>query len=1208
MAGGWEAAPGYAWRLLNPRGTGKPGFTRQDPSATGVLFTNRLPDSLMVTNRVFENGSGLAAGDIDGDGLCDLYFCSLSGGNQLYRNLGNWHFQEITSQAGVACPGQASTGCVLADVDGDGDLDLLVSSLGGGTRLFINDGRGRFAEPADSGLVHEGGSTSMALGDIDGDGDLDLYVAHYRTTNWKDHPPGVNPQARMVDGRVVVTPADRFLALPVRQGDNVVLLERGEPDLLYRNDGHGHFVKASWTDGTFLDAAGRPLAEEPREWGLSVMMRDFNGDGTLDLYVCNDFFFSRDQLWLNDGKGHFRAAPPLMLRNMSLSSMSLDVADINRDGFDDFFVADMLSRDPVSRQRQRSYMLKGQLKIPATDPLYRPEVSRNTLQLNRGDGTYAEIAQFAGIEATEWTWSCAFLDVDLDGYEDLLITNGNEHDVLDADTGRMISAAERSGSRGSMAPGLLAYPRLATPNLAYRNRHDLTFEDRSRDWGFDLEGVSHGMILADLDGDGDLDVVINNCNAAATLYRNDAPGSRVAVRLDGQRPNTQGIGARITVAGGPVVQSQTLISGGRYLSSDDPMRVFAAGVPSSLVDITVEWPSGARSLVRQVPGDRGYRIAEPPADAPRPAPTRTEPPLTPLFTDVSDRAAWRHPGSAYDDFARQPTLSFQPARLPPGVSWIDVDGDGLEDLVIPGPGSSAPVVFRSTGTGVLQSTNPFPAEARGARPQTAVVAWTRTAGQPLLLAGASHYEDGQTNGTMLRLYDPAKGTAADAMRPRSGAIGPVAVADVDGDGTLDLFLGGRAAPGRYPSPVPSFLYLNDAGRLRPDTNNLPLLARVGMVSAAVFTDLDGDGWPELVLACDWGPVRVFQNHRGRFEEVTQAWGFSPFRGCWNGVTAGDFDSDGRLDLVASNWGRNSRSQRYLSHPVRLYFGPSQGEPAPILDAFYDPGLRKYLPWTSWDDLAAVLPMVRERFDSYRSYGSSSVEEILGPMGEGWKRVEADTLDNMVFLNRGGRFEAVPLPPEAQQAPAFGVCVADFNGDGAEDLFLAQNFFGVPAEISRYDAGQGLVLLGDGRGGWKPLAGRASGIRMEGEGRGAAVADFDGDGRTDLAVAQHGGELKLFRNATGKPGLRVRLQGSPENPTGVGAVLQVSTGGKPGPAREIHGGGGFWSQDAATLVMALAGEPASLSIRWPGGTSVRAEVPLGAREITVDRMGKVRIIK
>ncbi|HEV8542643.1 MAG TPA: VCBS repeat-containing protein, partial [Verrucomicrobiae bacterium] len=438
----WQSIGVHRFATVVLPTSGKTGFSLVPAALSGVDFTNQLAESRSLTNQIYLNGSGVAAGDVDGDGWCDLYLCGLDNSNRLYRNLGDWKFQDITAEAGVACDGLACSGAAFADLDGDGDLDLVVNSVGGGTQIFFNDGKGHFTRVAVLNSNH--GAMSLALADIDGDGDLDLYIANYRTTTVRDQPntriegDTIDGQmlVRKVNGRPATEPdlADRFTLDPGGK-----ILEHGEVDALYRNDGAGRFTPISFTDGTFLDEDAKPLHQPPHDWGLSVMFRDVNGDGWPDIYVCNDFH-SPDRLWLNDGHGHFQAAPRLALRHTSMFSMGIDFADVNRDGLDDFFVADMLSRSHARRQTQVGNF--NPLVLPIGHIYDRPQYSFNNLQLNRGDGTYAEIAQFSGVDASDWSWTPIFLDVDLDGYEDLLITTGHERDALHMDIINRVEAAK----------------------------------------------------------------------------------------------------------------------------------------------------------------------------------------------------------------------------------------------------------------------------------------------------------------------------------------------------------------------------------------------------------------------------------------------------------------------------------------------------------------------------------------------------------------------------------------------------------------------------------------------------------------------------------------------------------------------------------------------------------------------------------------------
>ncbi len=522
--GPWHEEAGYRWRDLpvpssrrGGVGTGAgAGFTELSASRTGISFTNTVTLDSALWNRHLAQGGGVALGDVDGDGLPDIYLTSNEGSNALYKNLGDWRFEDITAKAGVAMPGRHSTGAVFADVDGDGDLDLLVSTLGGGVALFLNDGHGVFTErTTEAGLASHAGSMTMTLTDVDGDGHLDLYVANYKARSALDIYP---PQERAFN-QVVRQVGQRFEVVPKFQKDyrvvdrpeyNLVSMQqRADPDGFYVNDGTGHFTLVPWTKGRFLDETGKPLAAAPEYFALSAKFTDVDGDGAPDLYVCDDFE-DPDLFWLNDGTGTFRAVPRLAVRNTSNSSMAVDFSDVDRDGNVDILVVDMLGRGA-----------RRKAEIPTHTPLPkligqiddRPQWQRNTLLRNRGDGTFEQIAGYAGIEASDWTWDVLFLDVDLDGYEDVLATTGHLWDVMDADTWERIRT---TFTGAAWRRELALFPKLALRSVAFHNNGDLTFSDVGERWGFGGEdAISHGMATADLDGDGDLDVVVNRLNSPA---------------------------------------------------------------------------------------------------------------------------------------------------------------------------------------------------------------------------------------------------------------------------------------------------------------------------------------------------------------------------------------------------------------------------------------------------------------------------------------------------------------------------------------------------------------------------------------------------------------------------------------------------------------------------------------------------------------------
>lgn len=1180
-------------KLSVPSG-GKTGFTMIQSSETGITFENPLRDELSTRNQILLNGSGVATGDFDNDGLCDVYFCRLDGSNVLYRNLGDWRFEDVTDKAGVGATGKQCTGATFADIDGDGDLDLLVAAFGS-FNCYLNDGKGHFTEVANTaGLASKLGANTIALADIDGDGDLDLYVSHYRLTTLKD---GGDLRLQAKDGRFVIPPElrDRITFA------NGSLREYGEPDTLYRNDGKGHFSEVSWTGGSFLDEDGNVLKGPPLDWGLNVTFRDINNDGYPDIYVCNDFW-TPDRIWINDGKGRFRALDKLALRCTSASSMGVDFADIDGDGNQDFMVVDMLSRDHKHRMTQSDALKPLPSNIGAIDN--RPQINRNTLFLNRGDNTFAEIANLANVSASEWSWTTIFFDIDLDGRPDLFIANGHGRDLQNLDTAAKLRLVNE-GSDEEMRRNLLMYPRLHTPNTAFHNLGDLHFEESSHKWGLDLEGSSYGASLADLDNDGDLDLVVNNLNASASVYRNDSSADRIAVRLKGESPNTQAIGAKVMLLGGPVPrQTQEVISGGRYESGSDPLVVFASGQAQSEMTLQVIWRTGKRSVIHNVLSNHLYVIDEESSEAF--ADERTAP-IEPAFKDESESLRHTHHENEFDDFQRQPLLPKRLSQLGPGVTWHDLNGDGFDDLIIGSGKDGKMSIFMNDGKGNFSAMSSEATNRPTDRDETTVVAWSEQASTNLLI-GLSNFEDGTTGGESAShyRYENQSLVSTPGLPAQVSSTGAIAMADFDGDGDLDLFVGGRTIPGRYPQPSSSAFFRNDGGRFVLDTANTSKLAAVGLVSGAVFSDIDGDGDPDLILAIEWGPVTVFKNENGNFVNATNELGLDKYTGWWNGVSVGDFDEDGKLDIVATNWGLNSKYQTASSPSLRVHYDDFDGNGSlDIVEEHYDPTLTKYVPERRLDSLAQGMPFLKARFPTYQQYADAGIVDLFGQRIERAPVLTASGLDHKIFFSRGGHFEAVSLPIEAQFAPAFGVNVADFDGDGHDDIFIAQNFFATTTETPRMDGGRALWIRGDGHGNLSSVPGQVTGIKIYGECRGSATADFDRDGRIDLAVTQNGAATKLFRNIRGKKGLRVHLSGSEHNPDGVGATIRLIFGGSDryGAAREIHAGSGYWSQDSVVQVMGAPEFPSRIWIRWPGGKTTITEIPQSATEIRVYLDGK-----
>ena len=1205
----WHQENGYRWREVH-YDRGHAGFTSVG-GRSGVQFQNDVSDSVLLGNRMLAQGAGIALGDVDGDGRVDVFLARTQGSSALYRNLGGWRFEDITERARVGAADRHSSGATFADVDGDGDLDLLLLATTGPNAIFVNDGTGVFSERRDLGLDTTGrGGTTPAFADVDGDGDLDLYVANYKPYSPVDTLP---PQLRNMAQMVRQVRPNEYAVIPERARDfkvvnrpdmgglNVSMI--GEPDEFYINEG-GRFRRELLTAGRFRDTTGKPIANDFESFTLDARFVDLNGDGAPDLYVANDFE-DTDQLWINDGRGGFRQAPWTAQRQTSNSSMGVDAGDVNGDGLPDLFVSDMLSND--TRRLKTQMPTHTALPKKPGDITAQLQQQRNTLFLNRGDGTFAEVSAYAGVQASGWSWSTLLTDVDLDGWQDILIAAGHLWDLMDADVQERLqnrlTDVEWQRQRWQ-------FPRLALKNVAMRNRGDLTYEDVSARWKFGTEAaVSHALAAADLDDDGDLDVVVGRLRAPTLLLRNDANAPRVAVRLVGTAPNTAGIGARMRLsAPGMPIQAREVASGGLYLSHSDHQASFAMGSADSAT-LTIEWRSGRRTSLTVHP-NRAYEINESTASglqlAARDAAASRQPRAASLFEDVSAQLGGHlHTDPPFDDWERQFLLPNSLGQLGPGVTWFDFDRDGDEDLVIGAGRGGRLGVFRND-RGRL---TPMRGGPEAAQDFTTILGLPGGRGSSSsLLVGVSEWETSpRTNepvpAPVMRIAAGAAGSGAatTAASPFGSAAGPMALGDYDNDGDLDLFVGGRAIRAQYPREASSVLLRNDGDAFAADGAAASLFKDIGLVSAAMFADADGDGDADLLLAREWGSIVLFLNNRGAFTRAPDSWGLERWSSRWNGLAAGDLNGDGKLDLVATSWGRNTMMPADTSDPLVLVHGPigSGGEEEPLM-ARRDPRLRGggLATYNSYPRTRVAIPDLVKRLGTFASFADATVDSVLGPMKSRARQKQAVTLDHMAFINRGDRFEPTPLPRDAQLAPAFHASVADFDGDGNEDVFISQNFYPTAVGVPRYDAGRALLMRGDGTGALQPMTGAESGLLVYGDQRGAAHADFDADGRLDLVISQNASTTRLLHNTGAKPGLRVRLRGAAGNADAIGAQIRILYGETPGPAREVQAGSGYWSQNGAVQVFGLRATPTAVWVRWPGGNETRTPVPAGAREVVI----------
>jgi hypothetical protein len=1185
---------------LPARGPGaSPLFVRRAPADCGITTGNALrPENVLP---YVYNGAGVAAGDVDGDGLPDVYLVSQDGPNRLYRQVAPFRFEDVTARAGVDGGEAWGTGCAMVDFDGDGDLDIYVSNTESPNLLYRNRGDGSFEDcAAEVGLAHVGASTMPAFADYDNDGDLDLYLltnrvflqsllpellgstslpAAIRKTLREMAPPMPRRLAADDGGALQVPPGyeDHLFAFAGR------LFYAGQADRLFRNDG-GRFVDVT-------EAAG--IADQGL--GLSATWWDFDDDGFLDLYVANDLE-SPDRLYHNRRDGTFEEVSATALPHIAYFGMGADFADVDQDGRFDFLVADM-----AMRTHYKAKVLMGDMGDRGWFLEYGrpPQIMRNALFMNTGTGRFLEAGIMARVASTNWTWSVKFADLDGDGWEDLFATNGIPRFDNDPDAQIRFRELWDAGRQREAVELARHLPAVAERNLALRNSGTVPgtppeFRDVSADWGLDLEAVSQGAAFADFDGDGDLDLIVSNQNAPAAVYENRSGDDRklAVIRLDGRGGNRFGIGARVSARAGDLRLERLLTLQGGYLSTDEPLVHLGLGSASRIDRLEVRWPSGATQVFEGLPAGQRYTILEPEAPALRPDPRTLQPPR---FEEVAaaQGLAFEHRETPYDDFAVQPLLPHRHSQLGPGLAFGDVDGDGFDDLWIGGARGQAGALFVSAEGGFVRRPGPWEQDLD--REDMGALFFDLDADGDLdlyVVSGGSEVAAGDPS-LRDRIYlntgDGTFAAAPDATLPAyADSGGPVAAADFDGDGDLDLFVGGRLVPGRYPQPALSRLYRNEGGRLRDVAEEVapPGLRQAGLVTGACWSDLDGDGDPDLVVTAHWQPVRLFRNLGGRFEDATAAAGFAGATGWWNGVASGDLDGDGDLDLVTTNQGLNSKYKASPGHPARIFARDfDENGVLDVIEAKYEG--ETLLPVRGRSCSSRAMPFLAEKYPTYDQFARASLTDIYSERGLAeaaeWQATE---LAHLLWRNQGdGTFRPEPLPRLAQIAPGFGVAIVDLDGDARTDLVLAQNFFTAEPETGRMAGGLGLWLRGSPAG-LAAVEPARSGILIPGDGKALVIEDTDADGRPDLVVSTNDGPLRVLRNAGGSGRwLRVRLAGRPGNPAAVGARLELRIPGGPTQVREVQAGGSYLGQSGATVHFGLGdAAEAELTVRWPDGAT------------------------
>ena len=1186
----WTEGEGYRYADIKRPWFGNPGFELMTNNHTGISFQNTVTMDGLLRNRHYMNGSGVAVADINGNGLIDIYFASLEGPNKLYENLGNFRFRDITEEAGVAHEGFNSTGVVFADVTGNGIPDLLISSMTETNVLYINDGTGKFTLKEDSGLGKSNGAHTLALADVTGNGLLDLYITNYRDRSVKDIYPAeeiTNERTNQIteEGISIYPEFEDYFGIIYVDG-SPLRVEKGAKDELYLNQGDGTFVLADEM-AVFFDEYNQPVGMF-EDWGLTATFADVTGNGLPDIYVANDFW-TPDRFWINRGDGTFRLIKNEAFRSISFSAMGVDVSDINRDGNVDIMVTEMFSANHNRRMRQTSQ------SIVHSDG--RALNNQNSVFLNRGDGTFAEVANYSGLYASDWSWATYFMDINLNGYEDLIITTGYLNDYLDMDTQFRLNEMRTRGLP-ILRDGIFEYPELKITNKMFRNNGDLTFENMSNEWGFDIEDISLGMALADFNNDGTLDLVINRMNDPAIIYRNKNNAPRIAVRLKGDSPNTSGIGAKITLDGGPVKQQKQMRSGGNYNSGSQEQVVFAADNRNHNHRVTVEWPGGKISTIDGVRANRIYEIDEASAVyGNRKADYGT---ADPLFTDISSVIAHHHHEDPFDDAIYQPLKPMEMNRLGPGVAWMDINQNGYDDLLIATGKGASMAFFQNSGDGFLSRSVLQPLTNTSDGDQTALLSW-REDDAVRLAVGKANLEQQRPTVPSAYIYtiEGMEVVKIDTIPGIYSTTGPLAAADINGNGSVDLFTGGRFVPTIYPRDADSRIFLNQNGDFIPDEDLNEVFRELGLVTGALFADFTGNGFQDLLISREWDTLMLFANENGRFRDITAETGLESYKGWWQGITIGDFTNNGFPDIVAANIGKNTPYQITGGYGPRMYYDDINWDGRlNIMEGYYDTGMSSFVPRRRLHDFASV-PTILQQVRSHTEFSEADLSTIFGVDFEDIPYKEINILEHMIFLNDGERFTAKPLPVKAQLAAAFHVGVADFDNDGNEDLFISQNNFLYPGYVPRSDAGRGLILMGDGAGNFTPLTGTESGIKIYGEQRGAAFSDFNRDGKTDIVVSQNNGESKLYLNQTEKQGITVKLKGTETNTDAIGSSLRlVYPDGSKGPKRWVLTASGYWSQNSKSQVLGYHDWPNQIEVMWPGGTLQHVSVEWGVYDYEI----------
>jgi hypothetical protein len=1062
------------------------GFEQLSSRKSGISFKNQLREDTntnILRYEYFYNGAGVAIGDLDNDGFEDIFFTGNMVSNKVYKNLGEFKFEDKTKSAGVAGKESWTTGVAMADVNGDGWLDIYVSYSGKGNtdsrrnELWINQKNFTFKDQAkEFGLDDASNSTQGLFFDFDRDGDLDLFLLNHHIQ--------------------VITEIEFDQARQMRHPQ--------AGDKLFRNDA-GKYIDISEKAGIKGHSLG---------FGLGVVASDLNQDGMVDLLVTNDYI-EPDYLYMNNGDGTFTDQLSAKFQHISHFSMGADIADINNDGLPDVYTLDML---PADNERQK--LLYGpenyeQYALMIQQGFYHQQM-RNMLQLNQGDELFSEIGQLAGISNTDWSWSALFFDATNDGFKDLLVTNGYYRDYTNRDflkyKGDYYFKQAIAGEKADTLQLVTTMTSTPVHNYLFENKGDLTFQDRSMDWGFGEKNFSSGAAYADLDNDGDLDLVINHLNETAGVYRNTSPNRNfLKIALVGSQSNTKGIGSKITLISNGKTQTleQQPVRG--FQSSVSPILHFGLGESTQIDSVQIIWPNGQSELLTNITANQTLEIKQTTAS---PASNNSKSKPTPLLSKTSNPSPFKAQAAGFNDFKRQPLMLTMPSYVSPILAQGDLNNDGNPEVFFGGTKGQAAEIWSwkdrlwSVYSGFR--SNPEFTDA------VAIFEDFNGDGAEDLFVGSGGFQDyiGSDEALEDRLYlndGTGKLTKTSNFPTYKFSTGTAITLDANGDGYPDLFVGAKLILGKYPIIPQSKLLINDGkGNFSDQTAAfLPKEGKLGMVTASIEIDLNSDGLQDLVLAGEFMNLTFLINkNHSKFEDQSINFLANPLSGWWGSLAKADMDGDGDLDLIAGNFGTNSQLEASDKKLIRLYAADfdENGSIDPILECFI--GDKSY-PYPSRDELLDQMVSMRSKFTDYASYSKATINELFSDKElQSAQVLEINTMESYFLENQGGKFIPKVLPKLAQSFPIRAILPTDLNEDGILDLILGGNENFTRIRIGMIDAGFGLVLLGDGKGNFKALTPSESGLAIKGDIK--AILELNSGGVKQILFGIHQQAIESYQ--------------------------------------------------------------------------------------------------